>query len=152
MISEVRKASLHDKEKIASFQEEMALETEQLKLNPAQIRAGIEAVFQDKSKGMYFVAEADGEIIASLLITFEWSDWRNAWVYWIQSVFVEKSFRRQGVYRKMYAHIKQLVEADKNVAGIRLYVDKTNTNAQKTYTQLGMNGAHYQLFEWMKDF
>lgn len=152
MIPEVRKASLHDKETIAHFQEEMALETESLTLNPVQIRAGIEAVFRDKFKGMYFVAEADGVIIASLLITFEWSDWRNAWVYWIQSVFVEKSFRRKGVYRKMYAHIKQLVAADKSVAGIRLYVDKTNTNAQETYTQLGMNGAHYQLFEWMKDF
>ena len=152
MSIEVRKANLYDKEKIASFQEEMALETENLTLDPAHIRAGIEAVFQDKSKGMYFVAEAEGEIIASLMITFEWSDWRNAWVYWIQSVFVDKSFRRQGVYRKMYADIKQLVAADKNVAGIRLYVDKTNVNAQKTYAQLGMNGAHYQLFEWMKDF
>ena len=152
MSIEVRKAQLFDKEKIASFQEEMALETERLTLDPRQIRAGVEAVFQDKSKGMYFVAEADGEIIASLLITFEWSDWRNAWVYWIQSVFVEKSFRRKGVYRNMYAHITALAQADKNVGGIRLYVDKTNLNAQKTYIQLGMNGAHYQLFEWMKDF
>ncbi|MCK9451354.1 MAG: GNAT family N-acetyltransferase [Bacteroidales bacterium] len=152
MSIEVRNASLPDKEVIASFQEEMALETEGLRLDAVQIRAGIVAVFQDKSKGRYFVAENDGEIIASLLITFEWSDWRNAWVYWIQSVFVKKSFRRQGVYRKMYAHIKALALADKSVGGIRLYVDKTNTNAQKTYSQLGMNGAHYQVFEWMKDF
>lgn len=151
MIPEVRKATVLDKETIAHFQEEMAYETEKLILDPRRIRAGIEAVFEDDSKGLYFVAEADGKLIGSLLITFEWSDWRNAWVYWIQSVFIEKPFRLQGVYRKMYAHIKQLALADKSVAGIRLYVDKTNTNAQKTYTKLGMNGEHYQVFEWMKE-
>jgi ribosomal protein S18 acetylase RimI-like enzyme len=84
------------------------------------------------------------------MITYEWSDWRNRNIWWIQSVYVKPEARRKGVYAAMYAHIKNLVQADPSIGGIRLYVDKTNTPAQHTYSKLGMNGDHYQVFEWMK--
>jgi GNAT superfamily N-acetyltransferase len=128
----------------------MAWETEKYKLNPDTITKGIEAVFIKPELGQYYVAMVDGKIVASLLTTYEWSDWRNATILWIQSVFVLKAYRRQGIFRLFYQHIKTMAEKDETIGGIRLYVDKTNIPAQKTYTKTGMNGEHYQLFEWMK--
>jgi GNAT superfamily N-acetyltransferase len=98
------------------------------------------------------VAEQDGQILGSLLITHEWSDWRNGTVWWIQSVYVVPEARRKGIYAGLYAHVKELAQADPKVRGIRLYVDRRNTRAQTVYTRLGMNGEHYQVFEWMKEF
>jgi len=146
----IRIAREEDLATIVDFQLAMALETENLQLDKATVEKGVAAAFHDSAKGQYFVTEIDGEIAASLMTTFEWSDWRNGMVYWIQSVFVKEEFRRLGIYRKMYAHIQDLVKKDENVRGIRLYVDKTNVRAQKTYENTGMNGEHYQLFEWMK--
>ena len=146
----IRKAKTADLKKIVDFQLAMAMETENLQLDLSTVEKGVNAVYQDISKGQYFVTEVNGEIAASLMITFEWSDWRNGMVYWIQSVYVQKQFRRLGIYSKMYAHIQDLVKTDDSVRGIRLYVDKTNMNAQETYKKTGMNGEHYQLFEWMK--
>jgi ribosomal protein S18 acetylase RimI-like enzyme len=146
----VRVATIDDAGQIASFQEQMAWETEELKLDPGIIGAGIQAVFEDSSKGRYFIAEAEGRIAGSLLITYEWSDWRNSWVYWIQSVYVAPEFRRKGIYRTLYAHIQEIVNQKDDVAGIRLYVEQENYTAQQTYASLGMDGQHYQLFEWMK--
>ena len=143
-----------DKHTIARFQIAMALETEHLHLNPYLVDLGVEAVFNDPSKGRYYVASLINDpehIIASLLTTYEWSDWRNGQVLWIQSVFVEPGFRRSGVFRSMYLHIKNLILDDKNeYRGIRLYVDKSNTIAQKVYLSLGMQNHHYETFEWMK--
>ncbi|MCD6180629.1 MAG: GNAT family N-acetyltransferase [Bacteroidales bacterium] len=147
---QIRKAKETDLPTIVEFQLAMALETENLRLDKTTVEKGVFAAFKDSAKGQYFVAEIDGEIAASLMITPEWSDWRNGLVYWIQSVFVKENFRRLGIYRKMYEHIQNLVNTDENVRGIRLYVDKTNIRAQKTYKNTGMNGEHYQLFEWMK--
>lgn len=147
----IRKAKETDLPNIIEFQLAMALETENLKLDKPIVENGVSAAFSDYAKGQYFVTEVDGKIAASLMITFEWSDWRNGMVYWIQSVFVKEEFRRLGIYKKMYAHIQDLVKKDDSVRGIRLYVDKTNIGAQKTYENTGMNGEHYQLFEWMKE-
>ncbi len=147
---QIRIARVEDLASIVEFQLAMALETENLQLDKPTVEKGVAAAFHDPAKGRYFVTEIDGEVAASLMITFEWSDWRNGMVYWIQSVFVKEKFRRLGIYRKMYAHIQELVNNDENVRGIRLYVDKTNVRAQKTYENTGMNGEHYQLFEWMK--
>lgn len=147
---QIRKAKETDLPTIVEFQLAMALETENLHLDKPIVEKGVEAAFSDSAKGQYFITEVDGQIAASLMITFEWSDWRNGMVYWIQSVFVKEEFRRLGIYKKMYAHIQDLVKKDKNIRGIRLYVDKTNIGAQKTYENTGMNGEHYQLFEWMK--
>lgn len=146
----IRKAKEEDLSTIVEFQLAMALETENLHLDKPTVEKGVAAAFHDLAKGQYFVTEIDGEVVASLMTTFEWSDWRNGMVYWIQSVYVKENSRRLGIYRKMYAHIQELVRNDDNVRGIRLYVDKTNIRAQKTYENTGMNGEHYQLFEWMK--
>lgn len=135
---------------IANFQVLMALETEQLELNKETVLKGVESVFDKPELGRYFVVIKDGKVVASLLITYEWSDWRNANVWWIQSVYVLPVFRRTGIFKLMYQHIQSIVEKDENVGGIRLYVDKTNKKAQKTYENVGLNGNHYQLYEWMK--
>ncbi|HPT13339.1 MAG TPA: GNAT family N-acetyltransferase [Bacteroidales bacterium] len=148
----IRKASHADIETIAQFQAEMAMETESLTLNPAILRQGVKAVLDDESKGTYYVFEVDNRIISSLLITYEWSDWRNSTVYWLQSVYVLKEFRRRGIFSHLYEFVKDLAVNDNGVAGIRLYVDKTNLKAQKAYENAGMNGSHYTTFEWMKRF
>lgn len=147
---QIRKAIETDLATIVDFQLAMALETENLQLDKVIVEKGVATAFNDSAKGQYFVTEIDGEIASSIMITPEWSDWRNGFVYWIQSVYVKENFRRLGIYRKMYAHIQDLVKNDDNVRGIRLYVDKSNIRAQKTYKNTGMNGDHYQLFEWMK--
>lgn len=146
----IRTAHRNDADKIVEFQLKMAFETEKLELNKIDLHQGVTAVFEDASKGEYFVAESDESVIASLLITKEWSDWRNKTVYWIQSVYVIPEYRGKGVFDKMYNHIKSVVENSDNIAGIRLYVDKSNINAQKVYSKMGMTNHHYELFEWMK--
>jgi GNAT superfamily N-acetyltransferase len=148
MIS-VRKATKDDAEAIIYFQLNMAWETEAMKLVPETVTKGVNAVFGDPSKGQYYVAVDDGHRIASLLITYEWSDWRNANVWWLQSVYVVPEYRRKGVFRKMYNHIKQLA-AEQDIAGLRLYVETNNTAAHKTYEALGMSSEHYNFFEWMR--
>jgi len=133
---------------IVDFQQAMARETEEIALDRDVVTRGVQAVFDDPSRGRYFVAEAEGQVVASLLITYEWSDWRNGVVWWIQSVYVVPEYRKRGVYAGLYAHVKQT--ADASVKGIRLYVDRRNKAAQEVYRRLGMNGDHYLVFEWMK--
>lgn len=147
----IRKAKKDDAGQIAAFQLEMALETENLQLDKDTVDRGVAQVFSDQSKGTYYVAEKSGQVIASLLTTYEWSDWRNGTVLWIQSVYVRPPFRGNGVYKNMYRHIQQLVEQDEQLKGIRLYVDQSNDRAQQVYQKLGMTAEHYQLFEWLKD-
>ncbi|MEA2041184.1 MAG: GNAT family N-acetyltransferase [Bacteroidota bacterium] len=146
----IRQAKFIETQTIVDFQLQMAKETEALELDPAIVQKGVESVFNNPGLGQYFVVIIDNQMVASLMITYEWSDWRNSVVWWIQSVFVQPGFRKQGLFRKMYHHIKNLSENDPNIAGLRLYVDLTNENARKVYTAIGMNGNHYQLFEDMK--
>jgi GNAT superfamily N-acetyltransferase len=146
----IREAKNSDIDQIIDFQLKMALETEQIELNSTTVKKGVNAVILDSSKGRYYVAEKDGKIIGSLLTTYEWSDWRNGTILWIQSVYILPEYRRKGVYRKLYSHIKDLVNNDSQLNGIRLYADKTNHVAHKTYSNLGMNQDHYITFEWMK--
>ncbi len=145
-----RGATRHDAGVIVDFQLAMARETEGVTLDGAICTRGVEAVFEDASRGRYFIAEAAGRVVASLLITYEWSDWRNGVVWWIQSVFVRPEMRKQGVYAGLYEHVRDIASRDDSVKGIRLYVDRRNTLAQEVYRRLGMNGEHYQVFEWMK--
>jgi len=145
-----RDAVRADAPAIAEFQVAMARETEDVALDRAILGRGVDAVFDDLSHGRYYVAESDGAVIGSLLITYEWSDWRNGMVWWIQSVYVLPAFRGRGVYAGLYAHIKSIVEPDPSIRGIRLYVDNRNAAAQQVYTRLGMEGEHYRVFEWMK--
>lgn len=146
----IRQATLQDHKTLVTFQLAMAHETEGIELHAPTVEKGVEAVLNDSKKGHYYVAEINGQVVSSLLTTFEWSDWRNGTILWIQSVYVSPEFRRKGVYRKMYAHIKDRVLKADNLNGIRLYADKTNVAAQNTYENLGMNHDHYVTFEWMK--
>ena len=147
---QVRKASTEDIGSIVDFQLKMATETEGIKLDEPTVFKGVSAVVNDSSKGQYYVTQINNQIVASLLTTFEWSDWRNGTILWIQSVYVLQEYRRKGVYRNMYSHIKNLVLENEKLNGIRLYADKSNTPAHKTYQELGMNHDHYITFEWLK--
>jgi RimJ/RimL family protein N-acetyltransferase len=146
----VRVAAPGDAAAIVEFQLRMARETESLELDRDTLNRGVAAVFADPGKGSYWVAERDGRILGSLLTTFEWSDWRNGTILWIQSVYVLPEERGRGVYRAMYQALKRRVEADPDLKGLRLYVDKRNTAAQRAYERLGMSGEHYATFEWLK--
>jgi GNAT superfamily N-acetyltransferase len=145
-----RPATRADIATIADFQLAMALETEQLALDPATVLGGVTAVFDQPERGYYYVAEHDNAVVASLLITREWSDWRNGEVWWIQSVYVVPTARRRGIFAGLYRYVQNLVGENPAIRGLRLYVDQANTAAQHVYTQLGMNGEHYRVFEWMK--
>jgi ribosomal protein S18 acetylase RimI-like enzyme len=135
---------------IVDFQIRMARETENLELDRATVGRGVAAVLGDPAKGRYWMAEREGRIVGSLLTTFEWSDWRDGTVLWIQSVYVVPEERGRGVYRALYEHLKRHVEEDPALKGIRLYVDKRNAAAQGIYERLGMTREHYEMFEWMK--
>ena len=149
----VRDATRADIERIAEFQQAMAQETESRILEPSTIRQGITAVFDDPQKGFYIVAVASSDngnptqVVGSLLITYEWSDWSNATHWWIQSVYVDAAWRRRGVYRTMYKHILALTKGRSDICSIRLYVERANTVAQQTYKSLGMSHSHYDMYE-----
>lgn len=145
-----RAATPADAETIVEFQVAMARETEDVTLEREVTTRGVHAVFADPAHGRYFIAESGGRTVASLMITYEWSDWRNGAVWWIQSVYVTPDHRRRGIYAGLYAHVKEMVDAEPSIRGIRLYVDDRNKPAQEVYTRLGMNGEHYKVFEWMK--
>lgn len=146
----IRKANINDVDIISGFQVLMAHETENIELDSQIVFEGVKAVIADSSKGEYFLAETNGQVVGSLLTTYEWSDWRNGTVLWIQSVFVIPAFRRKGVYSKLYSHLKNMVMETEKLKGIRLYADKKNTAAHSTYKKLGMSPDHYVTFEWLK--
>ncbi len=148
-----RPATREDSSTITQFQLAMAQETEGLNLDPSLCQAGVEAVFKNASRGQYWVAEVTSpqkQVIACLLTQDEWSDWRNGVVWWIHSVYVLPAFRKKGIFQNLYGHLKTLVESDSKLRGLRLYVDKRNTPAQKIYDRLGMSAEHYSLYEWLK--
>lgn len=139
-------------EDIIDFQVVMARETEDLMLNPGTVRRGVQHLFDNPVKGQYYVVIEGDETIACTLTVPEWSDWRNGTVLWIHSVYVKPEFRRKGIFRLIYEYLKNKVIVNDSLMGLRLYVEKENTKAQKVYKTLGMNGEHYQLFEWLKDY
>jgi GNAT superfamily N-acetyltransferase len=143
----VRLATAEDAEFLVRGNAEMALETEHLSLDLDRLRDGVHAVFEQPSRGVYYVAEVDGRRAGQMLITYEWSDWRNGVFWWIQSVHVEKAFRRQGVFRAIYSHVENGARATPGVCGLRLYVENSNNRGQSTYESVGMTRTAYQLFE-----
>ena len=147
----IRQANETDSASIVEFQLAMAMETEQLELHEPTVIKGVAAVFADQSKGIYYVADLHGQAVGSLLTTFEWSDWRNGTVLWIQSVYVRPEFRKRSVFSRLYKHIQEMVASNHDLRGIRLYADKTNTSAHSVYEHLGMTAEHYQMYEWMKE-
>ncbi|SHF72725.1 Ribosomal protein S18 acetylase RimI [Mariniphaga anaerophila] len=146
----IREAKPEDLEYILDFQLKMASETENIELDRATVKSGVQAVLEDQRKGQYYVAEIGGQVVGSLLTTFEWSDWRNGTVLWIQSVYVLPGHRRKGVYSKLYEYVQKKVLDNSALKGIRLYADKSNEKAQNVYRRLGMNPDHYTTFEWLK--
>jgi GNAT superfamily N-acetyltransferase len=144
----IRPASRHDLDVIVAGNIALADESERIRLNEGILREGVRALLEDRAPGRYWVAEHDGEVVGQLLITFEWSDWRNRMVWWIQSVYVAPIARRRGVLRALYEHAKCEAYAQ-GAGGLRLYVDVTNSRAQAAYAALGMKGDHYRVFEDM---
>lgn len=136
---------------IADFQVRMAKETEHIDLDRGVVELGVQAVFDDPSKGVYWVAVSDDNIVGCLLTVPEWSDWRNGTVLWIHSVYVVPEARRLGVYRGMYERLKTEVERSDDLRGLRLYVEKENERAQDVYRAMGMSDTRYHLFEWMRE-
>ncbi|MSQ93908.1 MAG: GNAT family N-acetyltransferase [Gemmataceae bacterium] len=143
----IRRATRADAEVICDFNRQMARETEGKDLDPAILQSGVLAMLSDSHKGSYFVAESDEQVVGQLGITLEWSDWRNGNFWWIQSVYVAASARRQGVFRKLYQHVLQSARAEANVIGVRLYVEHDNQVAQATYRKMGMVMTRYQVME-----
>ncbi|HZX89654.1 MAG TPA: GNAT family N-acetyltransferase [Rudaea sp.] len=143
----VRAARAGDAHDIARFNLAMAQETEGKALDPARLRDGVHAVLADARHGFYLVAEADGANAGCLMITYEWSDWRNGQWWWLQSVYVPEEFRRRGVFRALHAEAERRARATAGVIGLRLYVERENVNAQSTYTRLGMHDSAYRLYE-----
>lgn len=147
---DVRRATRDDAATIVSFQIQIARETEDLSLDPDTVHAGVHAVFDHPERGTYWVAEYNGQVVGGLLTVPEWSDWRNRTVLWIHSLYVTPEARGKGVWSCLYTHLKTEVEHNTHLAGLRLYVDKTNHRARDIYGHLGMDNNHYEMFEWMK--
>ncbi len=144
----IRSAALADAQTLADFNVEMARETEEKPLEREVVLQGVRGVLEEARNGFYLLADdSAGRIIGALLITFEWSDWRNGPIWWIQSVYVVPDWRGRGVYRALYAGVKSLAQSTSDVRGVRLYVERDNLNAQKVYARLGMIETPYRIFE-----
>ncbi|KXI30618.1 GNAT family N-acetyltransferase [Paraglaciecola hydrolytica] len=147
MQTNIRIANLQDLAALVDFNQSMALETENKKLDSDVLNKGVGALIADPNKGFYLVAEQDKQVVGSLMVTTEWSDWRNAVFWWIQSVYIVPQCRRQGIYGMLYAQVKELAKQNGNICGFRLYVEKENLIAQRTYEAMGMLESHYLMYE-----
>jgi ribosomal protein S18 acetylase RimI-like enzyme len=144
----IRRATPADLAVVVEFNRRLAEESEGLALDPRVLTAGVAAALADPGrKGPYFLAEEGGAVLGQLGVTFEWSDWRNGWMWWVQSVYVRPAARRRGVFRALYEHVRGAARADPEVVGLRLYVEQDNRDAQGTYERLGMVRTGYLLFE-----
>jgi len=143
---QIRPASVADVSRLAAWNAAMAEETEGKPLDLATLEAGVRGVFDNAARGFYLVAELDGEAVGGLLVTYEWSDWRNGSFWWIQSVYVARQARRRGVFRALHAAVEERARAA-GAVGVRLYVELENTRAQQTYASLGMQRCHYHMYE-----
>ncbi len=144
---QVRRATLDDLTTIVSYNQAMAIETEDKQLDDGVVRCGVEAALNDPTKCTYYIAELAGEPVGQTMTTVEWSDWRNGFFWWIQSVYVVKKARRQGVFRALYNHVRSEAKNQPDVCGLRLYVFHENRRAIETYETLGMTVADYKICE-----
>jgi ribosomal protein S18 acetylase RimI-like enzyme len=147
---QIRPARAEDADAIAACNAAMALETEGKRLLPQVLGAGVRRLLGEPQLGFYLVAQAGAEVVACLMVTTEWSDWRNGRFWWIQSVYVQPAWRRRGVFRALYDHVRALAQAEPDVCGLRLYVEQHNAPAQATYRSLGMQQTEYMVFEQLK--
>ena len=146
----IRCATLDDLETIVEFNLALALETEGLRLLRDQLADGVRGVLSDARRGFYLVSQLASTIIGAMMVTYEWSDWRNGNFWWVQSVYVRPPHRQQGVFRSLYRHAHDLAQSDPTVCGFRLYMEKSNHTAQQTYTSLGLKQTPYVVFEELK--
>lgn len=145
----IRKANEDDIEVIAEYNYNLAYETENKELDKDTLLKGVKSIIDDESKGVYYVCVIDNKVVGQIMYTYEWSDWRNGTFIWVQSVYVHKDYRGKGVFKSLYKHIKSICDNDENnFVGIRLYVEKENYTAQKTYKSLGMNECNYYMYEY----
>lgn len=142
-----RRATAADADTLVEFNLRMARETEDRKLDPQVLTTGVKAVLKDSCLGFYLVAEVGGAVVGSLMVTTEWSDWRNGMFWWIQSVYVIPAYRRRGIFRALYETVRDLAKKSKNVCGFRLYVERGNSAAKATYKKLGMTETRYRVLE-----
>ena len=143
----IRNANHNDTATIINFNSAMAIETEHKSLDTDTAYEGVKELLNNKEHGFYLIAESNGISVGQLMITKEWSDWRNGEFWWIQSVYVHPDYRKNNIYKKLYNEVITLAKKSKNVCGIRLYVDKDNNIAQKIYSKLGMRESNYIFFE-----
>lgn len=142
----VRRANRGDLDRIVAFNRAMARETEDRELDLETIRAGVSALLDDPGRGRYLLAEREGTTVGQAMVTYEWSDWRDGAVWWIQSVYVAPEHRGEGVYRRLHEHIRRL-SREEGAVGLRLYVDRENEAARRTYERLGMEHSRYVMYE-----
>lgn len=140
-------ANKDDISTIVNFNSAMAMETENKQLDSVTVRKEVEAALKNRELGFYLIAESDGVPVGQLMVTKEWSDWRNGEFWWIQSVYIHTDYCKNNIYRKLYSEVIKSAKESGKVCGIRLYVDKNNTKAQKVYSKLGMTESNYLLFE-----
>ncbi|HLN29725.1 MAG TPA: GNAT family N-acetyltransferase [Gemmataceae bacterium] len=143
----IRRAVPADAPTIVEFNRLMAQESEGKTLDANILGRGVANALADPNKALYYLALQQDEIVGQLSLTFEWSDWRNGWLWWIQSVYVKPEWRRSGVFRSLYEYVYQAAQADPDVIGLRLYVEKENLGAQQTYLSVGMDWANYLILE-----
>ena len=143
----IRTGEERDAAALTEFNIAMALETEGKVLVPEVVSRGVQTLLKKPEYGFYAIAERNGEIAGALMVTTEWSDWRDGEFWWVQSVYVRRDFRRQGIYRKLYEFIKARAAEKGNVCGFRLYVERDNSVAQQAYTKVGMSETFYKMFE-----
>jgi GNAT superfamily N-acetyltransferase len=143
----LRPATPADVPVIVAFNEALAFESENTRLDPDVLAAGVRATFENPARGFYTLAERNGDVVGQIMVTYEWSDWRNGWFWWVQSVYVRDDARRGGVFRALYREIERRATEDPTVIGLRLYFDRDNTKAQATYLALGMEQKKYEMME-----
>ncbi len=143
----IRRAGAADAPVIVQFNLRLAEESEQKTLDPNVLATGVAAALADAHKALYFLAVEDKTVLGQLSITTEWSDWRNGWLWWIQSVYVRADARRRGIFRALYEHVYHVAGNDPEVIGLRLYVERANHAAQQTYLRMGMEWANYLILQ-----
>jgi len=143
----IHSATVADLDRIAEFNAALARETEHKTLDARTVTDGVREALADPGRSLYFLAEMEGEVVGQTMVTFEWSDWRNGFFWWIQSVYVDSRFRRRGVFRALHEHVRREARGRPDVCGLRLYVHHDNHHAMKTYAQLGMSQTDYLLCE-----
>ena len=146
----IRKADENDFEIIAEYNYYLAYETEDKKLDKDILIKGVKRILSDETKGIYHVCEVDGKVVGQIMYTYEWSDWRNGTFIWVQSVYVHKDYRGKGIFKALYNKVKEICDSSNEYVGVRLYVERENYNAQKTYQKIGMSECNYYMYEYEK--